>query len=321
MSSSRRTFLRTSVGAIAAASLPGGLAANALVPGVDPAANAAGASPNANGEAVQDPANDLAALHAASKTSFALNLEMWLGGKPLEDRIREASALGYKFFEFWPWRGKNIEAVQLAIEETGMKPTQFTAWGFNPGMNDPKNHSKFVKEVEASCKTAKAIGAPMMTIVGGNDQAGMSQKQMHNNIITGLKLAAPIAEEFGVMMILESMNIRRDHPGHCLYGSPDAVRICQEVDSPMVKINLDLYHMQISEGDLCGHLHEGWDQIGYLQLADHPGRQEPGTGEINYARVLREAWDLGYRKPVGVECSPSESAEASTRRLLKACTW
>jgi hydroxypyruvate isomerase len=301
MSSSRRTFLRTSVGAIAAASLPSSLSAHAVT--------------------AQDPENDLAALHAKSKTTFSLNLEMWLGGQPFEKRIHAAAALGYKFFEFWPWRGKDLEAIQVAMEETGLKPTQFTAWGFNPGMNDPKNHSKFVKEVEASCEAAKKIGAPMMTIVGGNDQPGMTQRQMHDNIITGLKLAAPIAEEFGIMMILESMNVRRDHPGHCLYGSPNAVRICQEVDSPMVKINWDLYHMQISEGDLCGHLREGIDQIGYLQLADHPGRREPGTGEINYARVLREAWDLGYRKAIGVECSPSENAQASTRRLLNACTW
>jgi len=310
MSASRRTFLRTSVGAIAAATLPNGLSANALVPGE-----------GADAPRLQDPSADLAKLHAASKTTFALNIEMWLGGQPHEDRIRAAAALGYKYFEFWPWRGKNIEAIQKAIDETGMKPTQFTAWGFNPGMNDPVNHKRFVEEVTASCKTANQIGAPMMTIVGGNDQPGMTQAQMHDNIITGLKLVAPIAEEHEVMLILEPMNIRRDHKGHCLYGSPDAVRICKEVNSPMVKINWDLYHMQISEGDLCGHLNEGWDQIGYLQLADHPGRREPGTGEINYARVLREAWDLGYRKPVGLECSPSEEPSASTARLLKACTW
>ena len=105
------------------------------------------------------------------------------------------------------------------------------------------------------------------------------------------------------MLILEPMNIRVDHKGHCLYGSPAAVRICREVNSPMVKINWDLYHMHISEGDLCGHLKEGFDQVGYLQLADHPGRHEPGTGEIYYPRVLREAYDLGYRDYVGLECN------------------
>jgi hydroxypyruvate isomerase len=117
------------------------------------------------------------------------------------------------------------------------------------------------------------------------------------------------------------MNIRVDHKGHCLYGSPDAVRICREVDSTHVKINWDLYHMQISEGDLCGRLAEGFDQVGYLQLADHPGRREPGTGEINYARVLRQAHDLGYRGLVGVECYPSEEPTKAARRMAAAVRW
>ena len=86
--------------------------------------------------------------------------------------------------------------------------------------------------------------------------------------------ASPIAEDAGVMMILEPMNVRVDHAGHCLYGSEAALRICDAVDSPAVKINWDLYHMQITEGDLCGRLREGVaaKQVGYLQLADHPGR-------------------------------------------------
>ncbi len=117
------------------------------------------------------------------------------------------------------------------------------------------------------------------------------------------------------------MNIRVDHKGHCLYGSPDAVRICREVNSPMVKINWDLYHMHISEGDLCGHLKEGFDQVGYLQLADHPGRNEPGTGEIHYPRVLRQAYELGYRGYVGLECRPATTELAAAQAVAKADVW
>ena len=117
------------------------------------------------------------------------------------------------------------------------------------------------------------------------------------------------------MLILEPMNIRVDHKGHCLYGSEDAVRICREVDSPMIKINWDLYHMQISEGDLCGRLREGFDQVGYIQVADHPGRHEPGTGEIFYPRVYAELQELGYTGPIGLECSPLEGESAAIERL------
>jgi hydroxypyruvate isomerase len=123
------------------------------------------------------------------------------------------------------------------------------------------------------------------------------------------------------MLILEPMNIRVDHKGHCLYGSEAAVRICREVNSPMVKINWDLYHMQISEGDLCGRLRDGFDQVGYLQLADHPGRNEPGTGEVYYNRVLKEAYDLGYHDYVGLELRPKTSELAAAQAVAKADLW
>jgi len=93
------------------------------------------------------------------------------------------------------------------------------------------------------------------------------------------------------------------------------------VDSPMVKINWDLYHMQISEGDLCGRMKEGFDQIGYLQLADHPGRNEPGTGEIHYNRVLQEAQALGYKGYVGLECRQKEGELKAAQRVAAADVW
>ncbi len=188
-------------------------------------------------------------------------------------------------------------------------------------MNDPKNHDAVAKEIEASCQTANKLNCKKMCVVGGNDQPGMTQEQMHENIIKALKRAAPIAEKYDVMLILEPMNIRVDHKGHCLYGSPAAVRICREVGSTHVKINWDLYHMQISEGDLCGHLKDGFDQVGYLQLADHPGRNEPGTGEIHYNRVLRQAYELGYRDFVGLECRPKTTELAAAHGVAAADVW
>ena len=143
----------------------------------------------------------------------------------------------------------------------------------------------------------------------------MTQEEMHDHIITAFKLVKPIVEQEEVMLILEPMNIRVDHPGHCLYGSVEAVRICREVDSPMVKINWDLYHMQISEGDLCGRLQDGFDQVGYIQLADHPGRCEPGTGEIQYGRVFSELKQLGYTGPIGLECRARDGEAKAIERL------
>jgi len=258
---------------------------------------------------------------ATPKTRFAANVEMWWTALPFLDRIRAAHALGFPAIEFWPWRGKDLDAIAALTAELGLEVAQFTAWGFAPGLNEAKNHERFVAEIEASCAAAHRLRCRKMTVVGGNDVPGASQAQMHEQITAGLKLAAKVAEREQVLLILEPMNVRVDHKGHCLYGSEAAVRICRAVGSPMVKINWDLYHCHISEGDLCGHLREGFDQLGYVQLADHPGRTEPGTGEIHYPRVLRELHELGYRGCVGVECRPSRPEAEAAAALWRADQW
>jgi len=259
---------------------------------------------------------------ASCRTKFAVNIEMWGFGVPaLHERVRKVADLGFGAVEFWPWRGRDLDALGKACKDAKIEIMQFTAWGFTPGMNDPKNHDDVVKEIAASCEVAKRLGAPMMTVVAGNDIPGMSQEQMHANVIEALKRCAPVAEKAGVTLILEPMNIRVDHKGHCLYGSAPAIAICKAVGSPFVKINWDLYHMHISEGDLCGHMREGFEHVGYFQLADHPGRNEPGTGEIHYNRVLKEAWNLGYRGGVGLECSPLEGELQAARRVAAADIW
>jgi hydroxypyruvate isomerase len=263
-------------------------------------------------------ADDPSTLGKTPHTRFAVNVEMWWTKLPFMERLEQAAALGFPAVEFWPYENKDIDAVARACERLNLEIAQFTAWGFTPGMNDPKNHDGLVKKIAEACQVAKKLKCPLMTVVGGNDQKGMTQAQMHENIIVGLKKVAPIAEEHQVTLILEPMNIRVDHKGHCLYGSSDAVRICREVGSKFVKINWDLYHMQISEGDLCGHLKDGFDQLGYLQLADHPGRHEPGTGEIHYPRVLRAAYELGYRGYVGLECRPATTELAAAQAVAKA---
>ena len=254
-------------------------------------------------------------------TKFAVNVEMWFGGMPFLDRIAAAADLGFPAVEFWPWRGKDLDAIKALIDERGIVVTQFTGWGFNPRMNETKNHDQLESEIRESCAAAKKLGTKMMTVIAGQNVKGLTQEEMHANVIAGLKRIKSIAEGEDVMLILEPLNIRRDHKGHCLSRSEDAIRICQEVDSTHVKINWDLYHQQITEGDLCGHMREGIDHIGYLQLADHPGRTEPGTGEIAYWRVLKEAKELGYTGYVGLECRPKDTPEEAAQRIYRADQW
>ncbi len=283
------------------------------------AASSSTVAPIAN--AAEEPAVDVGSLGKTAHTKFAVNIEMWWKKLPFMDRIKKAAEFGYPAVEFWPFEGKDIPGIAKLAQELKIEISQFTAWGFEPGMNNPANEDKFIATIEKACEVAHTLNCRKMTVVAGNNQKGMSQEAMLAQVTKALKRAAPIVEKAKVMIILESMNGRVDHPGHCLYGSPDAVKICRDVNSPMVKINWDLYHMHISEGDLCGRMKDGIDQIGYLQLADHPGRNEPGTGEIFYPRVLREAIALGYKDYVGLELNPKTTELAAAIAVNKADQW
>jgi hydroxypyruvate isomerase len=271
----------------------------------------------------QDTPEELKKIASTTKTRFAVNLEMWWTQLPFLDRIRRASELGFPAIEFWPLKGKDLPAVAALTKELGIEIAQFSAWSFKPGMNDLANHSAFEAAILDSCVAAKLLRSKLPTVVAADDIPGMSQEQMHANVVTALKRVAPLAEEHDLTLILEPMNIRVDHKGHCLYGSAPTMKICEQVGSTHVKINWDLYHMQITEGDLCGHLKQGLENktIGYLQLADHPGRHEPGTGEIHYNRVLKEAHDLGYRGYVGLECRPLKDEITAAKRVAAADIW
>lgn len=265
-------------------------------------------------------AEEISSLGKTPHTKFAVNVEMWWTSLPFMERFAKAAEFGFPAVEFWPFAGRDIDAIAATCRDLGLEIAQFTAWGFSPGMNDPRNEDLFVDTIREACEVAHRLDCRKMTVVAGDDIPGASQQAMHEQVIRALRRAAPIAEEAKVMLILEPMNIRVDHKGHCLYGSPPTIAICQAVGSPMVKINWDLYHMQITEGDLCGRMAEGIEWIGYLQLADHPGRHEPGTGEICYSRVLRAAHDLGYRDFVGLECRPTNELDAA-RRVAAADVW
>jgi len=269
------------------------------------------------------PAAD-SALGKAKNTKFACNVEMWFSKeKDFLKRLEGAAKLGFPAVEIWPYEGKDVNAVADTCERLKLTITQFTAWGFTPGMNDPKNKQKVVDKIGEACEVAKKWKCGMMCVVAGNDIPGVSQEKMHETVIEALKAAAPVAEKAGVTLILESMNIRVDHKGHCLYGSPPAMKIVKAVDSKHVKLLWDLYHMHISEGDLCGHLREGFaaDAIRYIQIADHPGRHEPGTGELNYTRVFKELKKLKYDGYVGCECTPEKTEEAAAKAVFAADEW
>lgn len=237
-------------------------------------------------------------------TPIAVNIEMWFEGD-FVSRIEQAAALGFPAIELWTWRDKDLVAGAEALRKHGMIATQFTAWGFGQQINHPDFPVEdFVAELRAACAAATLLpGCERMTVVCGDDIPGLTKEQMHESIIAKLAAALPVLEAERKMVIIEPMN-PYNHPAHCLYGSADGVAICKALNSSWVRINWDLFHMQRYEGNLIDNMEMHCEWIGYVQFADSPGRNEPGTGEVNYSEVFRRARELNLPLPFGAECIP-----------------
>jgi hydroxypyruvate isomerase len=238
--------------------------------------------------------------------TYAVNVEMTWTKLPFLERLKKVRESGFSHFEFWPWRNKDIDAILQLSKELSLVPVQFSASPkrFDQGITDPKRKQEFIDDITAAVPVAKKLGVKKMCVVAGEETAGLSRDEQTQAVIDALKAGARIIEPEGITIILEPLNVLVNHPKQLIVTSAHAARVLTAVGSPNVKMLFDIYHQQISEGNLSGNIRKYKDLIGYFQMADHPGRHEPGTGEINYAHVLRVIHDIGYRDPIGMEMSP-----------------
>src|SRR5207248_2741249 len=151
----------------------------------------------------------------------------------------------------------------------------------------------------------------------GNEREGVPREEHRRLITRKLKAIVPALEDAGIMAVLEPLNILVDHAGYYLVTTEEGLQIIDEVGSPNVKLLFDIYHQQISEGNVIRNLTQNVAKIGHVHAADNPGRNEPGTGELNYSVIFRELDRAGYSGYVGLEYRPSKDA-AQTLREVKA---
>jgi len=174
------------------------------------------------------------------------------------------------------------------------------------------------KNLQQSIETAKRVGAKWTTVVPGGVNQRLEWDYMTANCIENLKVAAEVCEPAGLVMVLEPLNWWANHPGLFLRKVTQGYLICKAVGSPSCKILDDLYHAQIQEGNLIPNMEKSWDEIGYIQVGDNPGRKEPTTGEINYQNIFKWLHDKGYEGVIGMEHGKSKGGEEGERALIKA---
>lgn len=250
-----------------------------------------------------------------SMDRFAVNLEMWWPELDRLDRVAAAAEAGFRLVEIWHWANWDVPALAQATRHHGVAISQIGGWDFEPRLDDAGNREGLRAGMSAAIEAAHTLGAGLINVNGPYLSPGESRSEVVARVADALASVVDLAEAADVTLMLEPMNLRVDHPGYSLPTSADVIEVCRSVDSEALGVNWDLYHLQISEGDLTGHLDEGIDHVKYVQVADHPGRHEPGTGEIDYAFVLTHLAGLGYDGPIGLECSPQVSPGRALERL------
>lgn len=182
---------------------------------------------------------------------------------------------------------------------------------------DPEVRAMLVKEMHAAVDIAKRVNAKWATVVLDAVDPKVDPGIQMANAIDNLRACAEVFEKAGLIMVLEPLN-RFNHPGLYLTGVPQAYAICRGVNSPACKILDDLYHQQITEGNLIPNLLDCWDEIAYFQVGDNPGRKEPGTGEINYRNVFKRIHEKGYKGVVGMEHGKLNNTKEGEMAIIKA---
>ena len=246
------------------------------------------------------------------------------GDDPL-DQLRFMADEGFRALEDnWMARRppEEQERIARAMDELGIRMGVFVAHAEFGAVTFASSDKEAVERIEGDMRTAvevaQRVNARWCTVVPGAYRNDVEWDWQTANVIDNLKRAAAICEPAGLTMVLEPLNPWRDHAGLFLSKVSQAYLLCRAVASPACKVLDDLYHQQITEGNLIPNLDRAWDEIAYFQVGDHPGRKEPTTGEINYANVFRHLKERGYDGIVGMEHGNSRGGKEGERVVIEA---
>ncbi|KQZ85819.1 hydroxypyruvate isomerase [Microbacterium sp. Root166] len=250
---------------------------------------------------------------------LAANIELlFTEAGDYHDRVRAAADAGFTAVEMWGPTGadfpsvpKDIAALKTALEETNTQLTLQTAEPRTHFMLPPKDHSEFYRKLDEGVRIAQTLECPRLVVSGGTGFGGSRRRTQLDELVEIFRKATTQISGSGITLVLEAVNGRVDHPGMLLDRTADAVYVARGVDSPSFGVLYDLYH-SVTEGENPEvELTNAGELIQYVQIADAPGRGEPGTGEIDWPAFFTVLRATGYDGPIGLEPVPqTSSAEA-----------
>lgn len=231
------------------------------------------------------------------------------------ENVDKAAEYGFGAIEQLDWESLDLGRASEALHRAGITSSALLLSsrdeakrkrvGYNYGMVHEDAGEDIISAFEETAEAACTLNVPNIVVVTGLERSDVSREVQHKNCVETLKAIAPVAERMGVTVVLEPLNTIVDHAGYFLTTSAEAFEIIREVNSPAVRVLFDIYHQQITEGNLIRNITENIDLIGHFHMADNPGRDEPGTGEINYSAVLNAIAGTGYDRYLAFECGAS----------------
>lgn len=265
------------------------------------------------------------------KSIFRLNYAPHFGmfqssaGNDLIDQLNFMADQGFRSMEDNGMKDRTVaDQEKIAIKMSGreMKMGVFVAHKIywkepNLAGGNKDLRKEFLNQIRESVEVAKRVNAKWMTVVPGHLDLHLEMGYQTANVVESLKQACAILEPHGLIMVLEPLNFR-DHPGLFLKKTAQAYSICKAVNSPSCKILFDIYHQQITEGNLIPNINMAWDEIAYFQIGDNPGRKEPTTGEINFKQVFGYIKSKGYTDILGMEHGNSQPGKEGENEVINA---
>ncbi len=188
-------------------------------------------------------------------------------------------------------------------------------------LKDNKVRESAITKIKAAIEVSKRTGNKMGIVVPGQYANNLEWAYQTANVIDNLKACAEVCEKDGFIMVIESLNNWINHPGMFLSKIPQAYQICRAVNSPSCKIVDDLYHQQITEGNLIPNMDHAWEEIAAFHLGDTPGRNEPTTGEINYRNIFKHIHEKGYQGVLCMEHGKSKPGKEGEQAVIDAYRW
>ncbi len=247
---------------------------------------------------------------------FSANLSFLFTERPFFERFAAAKAAGFAAVEFhFPYEFDRAALAEVVLT-SGLEVVLFNlppgdwAAGERGIACHPRRIAEFQDSVGQAIDYARLLGCPRLNCLAGIAPGEVSHEKAWETLVENLRFAAAVTARAGIELVLEPLNTR-DTPGFLVPNTRTGLAVLKAVGSDRLRLQYDIYHAQVMEGDLARTLQENLPRIGHIQLADNPGRHEPGSGEINFPFLLRHLDAIGYSGWVGCEYKPSGRSEES----------